>query len=80
MKYTITDWWPISCAGVQFIKSCRGNQNVLQEGRYRYNWQKNGKLDNPKVYWRCSRRNKGCRACVYTVGSEIIARTHLHNH
>ncbi|KAI5646816.1 FLYWCH zinc finger domain-containing protein [Phthorimaea operculella] len=64
---------------VLFIKSDRG-RTALQIGNYRYNLQRSGKPESPKLFWRCVKRNAGCRASVFTLLNEIVSMKNHHNH
>ena len=41
-----------------------------------------GKKVSPgkKTYWRCQRKNHGCKARVHTIDKFIVHRAHTHNH
>ncbi|XP_026746811.1 protein tramtrack, beta isoform-like isoform X5 [Trichoplusia ni] len=64
-----------------FTTSTQGNPVILLNN-YRYNWCKRyNRTDTTlKKNWRCVKWSAGCRASLWTVGSEIVSLPRPHNH
>ena len=65
---------------VMYCQNTRGKISVQDSLGYTYSNPKDSKRDQNIKFWRCSKRNHGCKSTITVQNDFIISRTNSHNH
>ena len=55
-------------------------QRILMQDELGFQYSKGHVYGNGSIFWRCSKKDKKCKASITTMGNRIIRTKNEHNH